>query len=647
MLGKSRTHRKTYPDRRTSCSQLFEEEKVVLQTQKPQQDSPDSALPRPTHPTGDRGYHTAQVYTVRFLYDASGWAYYNNGRDLAKYAPPDFRVSLARLLSPSDLPSALGAESPDFIILNRLSDVACVRQELERRQWPTKLIGFWGAGWPHRIEQLVDVVKHVDLVNFANQAYWRNTGMLKNSVCIPLGVDLEVFRPVVPFADRPRRILWMGSELNSSAQGYEAIIVHLREKLSRAGFRCDFQVTDPFGIQLLSQKEMVEWYNSGRVFLCTGTVDGMPNVALEAAACGCALISTRVGNMTELIRNGENGLLVDPYWQAFYDAILGSEPGWPHLANALRADISEWSWERRSKQIFSALRGLIENPASPRAAARKPSAQKLVGSDRFRVHSENEKADLSEKLSVFVTTVGSPTLELCLQFLEQQDCSFHVKVISNIAPMSAALQRMLDDSDTEFFVQVDEDMLLYPHAVRTLFERMNGHAGNIALHVEYLYDTHLRTCIQGVKIFRTKIVKRYPFRDVQGCESDQISRFRKDGFDYVVSDTLELGDPFGYTLGLHGTNFSRETAYLRYLVLQQRHRRKPWNWHMMTVELAEQFRNEPSELNFFSLAGALAGLTLPVTSLGEKDFRRYSQTPGFQELARFYDVISGRKRVKL
>jgi hypothetical protein len=459
-----------------------------------------------------------------------------------------------------------------------------------------------------------------------------------------MGVDLEVFRPLVPFENRPRRILWMGSELNSSVKGYEAIATELREKLSRAGFECDFRIMDSFGTKILSQDEMVRWYNTGRVLLCTSTVEGTPNVAFEAAACGCALISTRVGNMPELIRNRENGLLVEPNCQAFYDAIVGHEPRWSELAQALQADISEWSWNRRAEQIFSALRALTQNTHPLTEAVNNRSAHRLFGSDQFRLYSGNVKADLSSKVSVFVTTMGSASFELCLQFLEQQDCSFRIKVISNIAPMSAALQKMLDDCDTEFFVQVDEDMLLYPHAVRTLFERMNGHAGNIALHVEYLYDTHLRRCIQGVKIFRAKIVKRYPFRDIQGCESDQIGRFRKDGFGYFVSDTPDPGDPYSTALGLHGTNFSREAAYLRYFVLQQRHRCKPWDWRMMTVEMAEQFRNEPSELNFFSLGGALAGLTLPVTDRGEKDFRHYSRTPGFQELARFYDAISGRKR---
>jgi len=42
-----------------------------------------------------------------------------------------------------------------------------------------------------------------------------------------------------------------------------------------------------------------------------GYVDGLPNVALEAMAAGKPLVATRVGGLPDLVRPGENGLLVD------------------------------------------------------------------------------------------------------------------------------------------------------------------------------------------------------------------------------------------------------------------------------------------------------------------------------------------------
>jgi phosphatidylinositol alpha-1,6-mannosyltransferase len=42
-----------------------------------------------------------------------------------------------------------------------------------------------------------------------------------------------------------------------------------------------------------------------------GYVDGLPNVALEAMAAGRPLVATRAGGLPDLVRDGENGLLVD------------------------------------------------------------------------------------------------------------------------------------------------------------------------------------------------------------------------------------------------------------------------------------------------------------------------------------------------
>ena len=43
-----------------------------------------------------------------------------------------------------------------------------------------------------------------------------------------------------------------------------------------------------------------------------GDRDGIPNVLVEAMACGMPVVSTAVSGIPELVRDGENGLLVPP-----------------------------------------------------------------------------------------------------------------------------------------------------------------------------------------------------------------------------------------------------------------------------------------------------------------------------------------------
>jgi glycosyltransferase involved in cell wall biosynthesis len=60
-----------------------------------------------------------------------------------------------------------------------------------------------------------------------------------------------------------------------------------------------------------------------------GNVDGLPNVLLEALAAGRAVVATRVAGIPDVVRDGENGLLVperDPEALAKALARLRGEP---------------------------------------------------------------------------------------------------------------------------------------------------------------------------------------------------------------------------------------------------------------------------------------------------------------------------------
>jgi hypothetical protein len=261
------------------------------------------------------------------------------------------------------------------------------------------------------------------------------------------------------------------------------------------------------------------------------------------------------------------------------------------------------------------------------------------------------RCDLSAELTAFVLTVGAPSVAECLKRLDAQDCRFTLEVIENVAPMSRALQGMLDRCRTRFFVQVDEDMLLYPNAIRSLYTRLAQSPPEVAILTCHLLDPHAERVIYGLKIYRHDIVRAYPYDHVESSEYDQIRRFTKDGF---VDLRLPIEDhfrPSEVTLGEHGSMWTPRAVFERYLTLERKIRRHsagaPTTSATWVDEHAafflKRYLDTGAELDLYALMGVVAGRLAPVDGRGrEKDYRDYEHLPGFRTLVRFVEEAAAK-----
>jgi L-malate glycosyltransferase len=57
--------------------------------------------------------------------------------------------------------------------------------------------------------------------------------------------------------------------------------------------------------------QVAEWLRAIDIFVLPSTSEALSNALLEAMACGCCPVASRVGGNPELIRHGENGMLFE------------------------------------------------------------------------------------------------------------------------------------------------------------------------------------------------------------------------------------------------------------------------------------------------------------------------------------------------
>src|SRR2546425_1389646 len=145
-----------------------------------------------------------------------------------------------------------------------------------------------------------------------------------------------------------------------------------------------------------------------------------------------------------------------------------------------------------------------------------------------------------EDVTLFVTTIGDQeNFADCLARLRAQTLPAPIDIIDHVAPMSAAFQEMHARCRTDYYVQVDEDMILFPHAIETLSGWMRSAPANVAMICAPLWDCDAERAIYGLEIYRSSIVKRFPYRNTLSCEIAQLAEIEGAGYRVILRP---LGD---------------------------------------------------------------------------------------------------------
>jgi MoaA/NifB/PqqE/SkfB family radical SAM enzyme len=231
------------------------------------------------------------------------------------------------------------------------------------------------------------------------------------------------------------------------------------------------------------------------------------------------------------------------------------------------------------------------------------------------------KADLT----VFLITTGEPSTPTCLRRLYNQDCEFTLEIIHDVAPLNVAFQQMIDRCQTDYYVQVDADMLLNPRAIRTVYEGLKSQSEKTAIYISWLWGDAEDRPIVGLKCYRLSLMRSTPYRsDVMSCEVPQVKDLESRGYRTFLSDVPHDRDG---CVGLHYSLQTPEMAFRRWQRLMHKHRRYPWMaWvadYPRVLEL--RWREVPTPINQAAYLGAIAGLVGTSAEEREIDFREANQ----------------------
>lgn len=512
-------------------------------------------------------FETSEILKVLLLPDIPDWAFDNIAKSIVKYNPyPDKIKYEINYISDITNGQKINEDEWDYIF---------VFFEAERSIEPSKKIirGCYSAFWLENsfftAEKIGQYFNKCKASIYANETL-RNK-LLPNikekqpTVVITDSSDENIFYPINGLKEEKFTAIFVG-KTERKIKNFEVI--------KSACKKADVEL---LVCRNVKNSELVNYYNKSDVCINFSDFEGGPQTFIESSLCEVPMIVRSNLDLSKKI----------PCFIADTEEEL--------VSTLIRLKRNRLHCKAVGKKArIEALKNFTY----------KKTAEKFA--DFFLNIESNKyyyKKDLSNELTVYIISCGeNPNYEDCKNSLENQSVKFNIKEIKNVSPMSAAFQKMIDECETDFYIQVDEDMILFEDSIEIIYNSLMKSDENICTVAYMLKDVHLDFNLYGIKGYKHNILKNYPYNlEIISCEVDQVKRLQDDGYDTLMTSKV---------IGYHSPKWTNEIIFERYFDLMEKWKNFKYVWlDELPSKLIDIFRNDPSDLNFYALMGAMTSLS--------------------------------------
>lgn len=284
---------------------------------------------------------------IAMLYDEKGWAWWLRTQNLIKYISKEITITSIQYQENFDHNQFDFIVAFEEYILSSLSKVPI-----------NKVIV--GCSCPKYIDKAAKALEQgrAAAIVVNNYDTWRKIRHLNNAYCCQNGVDDEVFYPTT---DRPEKLVacWIGHSKSIGNKGLAIIKAACRLA------NVQLIIHDKAENDKIYTQEWIRdnIYTKASIYICASMWEGTPNPALEAMMCGLPVISTRVGNMPEIIIDGYNGYLTerDPVAIAHKLDLIKNKDIHFLSKNAIMSVKNGWTWSQQAIKYEHMFKDLYTN----------------------------------------------------------------------------------------------------------------------------------------------------------------------------------------------------------------------------------------------------------------------------------------------